>query len=532
MPFFDAATTAFTRIATFSPEVVMRPLKLLPLILVLTSSMLWCVPPPAQACKEGPTSALAPGELSVGMRLIQCETSQNCETPNPPDCQLNGNPPFIRDDSSILEPNSHIPASVCFAVVRDPSDGVHYLFETFDGFKRYKSFDGGVTWETSAVEPQNVTISYTGSSGSQWWRAVQCPDVHFDVSGDGGNMTLYFSGKTSIPQTPDVFNIGRAHSADKGLSWQVTQPAVVSDNNGDYFPHQPSVIHLQSDEYLMAYTQMCKGALPNSWERSKILFQRSIDGGLTWAPYGGSVTPTQCDNDAAEWIDDGSVNRPRLVKDPAYSYVGNPKIHMFYSVYDSDGSKATRDCGRIGHAISTNNGSTWRKQTPVFESNTGDYWDRNQVLKPSLVVEPNDKLRLFYEGADGVLPPAGVGGLGIANASWPFLAAQLALQEEPAPEDEGTLARLTSIPNPTRGTTTIEIDLSRPRVAGEAELTIIDVTGRLVRQLWTGSSLSAPSSIEWDGRESSGARVAPGKYLARMRLGDETAGTHWITMTR
>jgi hypothetical protein len=167
-------------------------------------------------------------------------------------------------------------------------------------------------------------------------------------------------------------------------------------------------------------------------------------------------------------------------------------------------------------------------------------WDDKQVLKPSVVFEPcpnnpaNSILRLFYEGA-GYPANGGLGGLGIADAAWPLGSsacptAQIALQEELVP-DEGA-ARLTSVPNPTRGTTTIAVDFSGPRVAGEAELTIIDVTGRLVRHLWTGSSMAAPHSIDWDGRESSGARVAPGKYLARMRIGDTTAGTHWITMTR
>ncbi len=211
---------------------------------------------------------------------------------------------------------------------------------------------------------------------------------------------------------------------------------------------------------------------------------------------------------------------------------------MFYSAYEWNGvNQPTRNCGRIGEAVSTDAGFTWvKKLRPVFEPNAS-FWDEEFVLKPTLVVEPcgsNAILRLFYQGRGA----NGFTGLGIADAPWPYGsagcgAAELALGESASPEDETEqpLARLTSAPNPTHGSTSIGIDLSRVTSAGEAELTIIDVTGRLVRSLWTGSTLVAPNDIEWDGRESGGSRVVPGRYLVRLRQGDSTLGTHWITMT-
>jgi len=358
-------------------------------------------------------------------------------------------------------------------------------------------------------------------------------------------MTLYFSG--AKPSTsPLVFQIGRATSTNYGRSWTVDPQTPVVSEFECHFPHQPSVIHIQdtptTSEYLMAHGKLCKGAGTAQWELSTIEFLYSTNGGITWYTRTGqgSVLPDACGGFA-----DGSVNRPRLVKDPAYSE-SNPKIHLFYSAYEWGGSVVTRDCGRIGHAISMNNGLDWTKQNPALEPTRSNqfetyHWDKNQVLKPSLVIEPCTSgaiLRLFYEGNDGENPA--VVGIGIADAPWPFGSSPtgcssgtlLALDEQPMLDGEEGLALLKSVPNPTRGTTTIEVDLSRAQVAGEAEITIIDVTGRLVRHLWTGSSLSAPSSIKWDGRESSGARVAPGRYLARMRIGDTTASTHWITITR
>jgi hypothetical protein len=171
----------------------------------------------------------------------------------------------------------------------------------------------------------------------------------------------------------------------------------------------------------------------------------------------------------------------------------------------------------------------------VFEPNQS-FWDKEFVLKPTLVVEPcgsNAKLRLYYQGRG----TAGLAGLGIAEAPWPFGSAgcggsaEIAQDEQVEPEDELPPARLTSAPNPTRGSTSIGIDLARVQSVGQVELMIVDVTGRLVRSLWTGAPNGAPSTIEWDGRESGGSRVVPGRYLARLRQGSVTLGTHWITMT-
>jgi hypothetical protein len=355
-------------------------------------------------------------------------------------------------------------------------------------------------------------------------------------------MTMYFSAKRK-ESLGGGNAIGLATSSDDGASWRVPPPnqAPIVAKSGTEIPYMPSVIQIDGG-YLLACAWVCEEF--GLYQESTIKVAFSSNGVSGWVTR-GSVPTGSCNENT---FDDGSANRPRLVLDP-----NNQTIHMFYSAYEWDhiSLKPTRDCGRIGYAVSNDDGFTWTKPTspalvisPVFEPRMSPFyppgaWDWNSVLKPSLVVEPcgqgEQKLRLFYEGGAGQGNPVG---LGIADAPWPFTASlcvpgtMIAMQEEPAPDDEGSIARLTSVPNPTSGTTTIEVDFSRAQVAGEAELTIIDVTGRLVRQLWTGSSLTAPRSIDWDGRESSGARVAPGKYLARMRLGDATAGSHWITMTR
>jgi len=396
---------------------------------------------------------------------------------------------------------------------------------------RRRSMDG-TTWPVPGGPVYGLDVT------TSWFKSgtVRCPDPHYN--GTTGLMTLFFSAQDASGN----WGIGRARSIDNGEHWTVDAAAIVPPStSSDHYAFMPSAVQVNEDydqDFLLAYAWVCK---INTLYQESTIEVHSYDDvtGLDTIPRG--VVRTGNNNT----FDDGSANRPRLVLDPSYGVGTNRTIHMFYSAYEWDHNAAppipTRACARIGYAISTANGASWVKKCPVFEPRMPPLgtppvaWDWNSVVKPSLVVEPGQKLRLYYEGGAGQGNPVG---LGVAEATWPFTepycdqGIMIALEQQPAPVDEGSIARLTSAPNPTRGTTTIEVDFSRAQVAGEAELTIIDVTGRLVRNLWTGSSLSAPSSIEWDGRESSGKRVAPGRYLARMRLGDTTAGSHWITVTR
>ena len=55
--------------------------------------------------------------------------------------------------------------------------------------------------------------------------------------------------------------------------------------------------------------------------------------------------------------------------------------------------------------------------------------------------------------------------------------------------------------------------------AGLTEIAIADLMGRVVRRLGP-LTLGAGTLMEWDGRDSSGARVPPGIYLARIHRGE------------
>jgi hypothetical protein len=92
--------------------------------------------------------------------------------------------------------------------------------------------------------------------------------------------------------------------------------------------------------------------------------------------------------------------------------------------------------------------------------------------------------------------------------------------------------RIVSIPNPTRGETLVGIELAAERRIGVADLVVYDVTGRIVRELWSGAAEGMPSSVDWNGRDSGGARVADGRYLVRLRINGEAAAAEWVTLLR
>jgi hypothetical protein len=87
--------------------------------------------------------------------------------------------------------------------------------------------------------------------------------------------------------------------------------------------------------------------------------------------------------------------------------------------------------------------------------------------------------------------------------------------------DEAEITRaalLAPSPNPTSGPSMIVFALPR---AGAAELCIYNVAGQRVAELHRGPAAAGYTSVAWDGRDTSGSRIASGVYLARLDAGGE-----------
>ncbi len=79
----------------------------------------------------------------------------------------------------------------------------------------------------------------------------------------------------------------------------------------------------------------------------------------------------------------------------------------------------------------------------------------------------------------------------------------------PAPAGVATVA-----PNPFRAVTTIQFSVASP---GDADLSVLDLAGRVVRRLAVGRVTPGAQAARWDGRDDGGRRVTPGIYFYRLR---------------
>ena len=79
---------------------------------------------------------------------------------------------------------------------------------------------------------------------------------------------------------------------------------------------------------------------------------------------------------------------------------------------------------------------------------------------------------------------------------------------------------LRAFPNPARAHTSLQLVLPE---RSDVSLRIVDVTGRVVRDLASRSFLAGAHKIAWDLQNDAGENVAPGVYFAEVRTGSTTA---------
>ncbi|MDE2806928.1 MAG: FG-GAP-like repeat-containing protein, partial [Gemmatimonadota bacterium] len=75
-------------------------------------------------------------------------------------------------------------------------------------------------------------------------------------------------------------------------------------------------------------------------------------------------------------------------------------------------------------------------------------------------------------------------------------------------------------PNPFNPGTTIP--LAVPAEAGDVDVTIYNVLGQPVRQVWAGPLVAGEHQLTWDGGDAQGQPVAAGVYLYRLQVGEQT----------
>lgn len=89
-------------------------------------------------------------------------------------------------------------------------------------------------------------------------------------------------------------------------------------------------------------------------------------------------------------------------------------------------------------------------------------------------------------------------------------------------------ADLSPLPNPTSGRTSFRFRLPD---RGHVRLNVFDLRGRLVAEVFDGTSPRSEAVVEWDGLDADGAPVAQGVYLVRMQS-EEGVTTRKLAVVR
>ncbi|OGF21901.1 MAG: hypothetical protein A2V63_12660 [Candidatus Eisenbacteria bacterium RBG_19FT_COMBO_70_11] len=89
-------------------------------------------------------------------------------------------------------------------------------------------------------------------------------------------------------------------------------------------------------------------------------------------------------------------------------------------------------------------------------------------------------------------------------------------------------------PNPLRGRDRVRIEFSAPQVPGAADpvLTILDVSGRVVARPEIVRVAAGRFAARWDGTRASGAKAAPGVYIARAAAGGRSGCAKLVVLDR
>ena len=86
----------------------------------------------------------------------------------------------------------------------------------------------------------------------------------------------------------------------------------------------------------------------------------------------------------------------------------------------------------------------------------------------------------------------------------------------------------TNYPNPFNPTTTIP--LAVPAGAKDVNLTIYNVLGQPMRQVWAGPLAAGEHRLTWDGRDAQGRPVAAGVYVYRLQVDEQTRARKMVKL--
>jgi predicted GH43/DUF377 family glycosyl hydrolase len=356
------------------------------------------------------------------------------------------------------------------------------------------NFDGTTyqMWFTGASQLNPNRIGYASSLNGIDWNKLTEPVLTPSASGwDSLNVGLpvvilddttykmwHGGGKGSGG------SIGYATSPD-GISWtkyggspvmQAGPPGAWDDNTV-----LPCAVIFDGSTYKMWYAG--NRQLPFF----QIGYATSPDG-ITWQKH---PVPVLTPGDPGEW-DDHFVYTPEVIWD------GDTTYHMWYL------GRSTTTPGRIGYATSSD-GINWVKHpnNPILTTGQSGAWDDNSVAHPRVIIIA-DTMRMWYAGNDG-----NNARIGLATDS---IVVGISDKDIAAIKN---FSLSQNYPNPFNPTTMINYHLPK---ASEVNLSVYDVSGRLVLTLVNEYKSAGTYFIKWDAQN-----LSSGLYFYKIEAGEFTS---------
>ena len=331
-------------------------------------------------------------------------------------------------------------------------------------------------WRDFRLGHRRVGVGYTFDGGITWHDSLleepsyprhSDPGITTDADGNFYVVILSYTGSTSEPNGLFVLK-----SEDGGVTW------------GDAVPAIDQVPNVFEDKELIACDRtggMFDGNLYVAWARFgssiEIMSVTSTDGG---ASFGGAVTVS----------DDGVVNvvfydrrndPSNLLMDLylAQSFDGGltfePNLRV--TTVSSDPTAGSGRAGIIGEYIGLAAASANRVHPVWTDTREGHQDVYTAIVDTTFVGVPDDGAVLALH----LFPPS---------------------------------------PNPSRGDALLHLVAPSARAV---DVTICDVSGRLVREFHVVTGTDGACSVVWDGTDGAGERVASGVYFVRADDGASAA---------
>jgi len=326
----------------------------------------------------------------------------------------------------------------------------------------FSSFSGnwGLSWsDPDLMVNDEASVSFRAHPAISAWGEGQIGVVWADDR-EAGDINIYF-----------------AHSGDSGRTFSSPNYRVNSGIPGDQM--SPDIGYHDGTIYVV-YSNRTSGV------NCDVYFNRSTDLGHTWLQAEVMVNPSG-DNDA---VSPGIA----VVSEGDIGIVWAVNLYNF-SLYD------------LFFSRSGNNGDTWSRPSQVNDDGQGLF----QHGEPVLVFNPEVRASIsFFDCREGEAHVyfASERTTGVSD------------DDSKSYLSPGQTCWVESFPNPFNSTTQIIYRLPNLRSSSKHSLKIYDLTGRLVRTLFSGqisgNSAGTANQISWDSRDEGGQQVGSGLYFLKL----------------